>query len=123
MEDKKLYTMDEVVKLTGLSKHTILKAIKNGILVPKGLNKRPYRFGKKDVEFFCDTCSKVKAEADITELKLRIKKNKLLQQKFICDIRIARKRKDTVKEYEYTKKLIDLRIEALSFGSWYNKDE
>ena len=114
MEDKEFYSTDDVVFISGLSKPTVLKAIKIGTLKPAtvGKGRRSHKFSKEEVERFVKSLSK---SIDISkeDVSISIQKNKLLQQKKIAEILIARNRKNRVKAYELLSELIDLKLLAV----------
>jgi len=114
MEDKEFYSTDDVVFISGLSKPTVLKAIKIGTLKPTtvGKGRRSHKFSKEEVERFVKSLSK---SIDISkeDVSISIQKNKLLQQKKIAEILIARNRKNRVKAYELLSELIDLKLLAV----------
>lgn len=114
MEDKEFYSTDDVVFISGLSKPTVLKAIKIGTLKPSNVGKgrRSHKFSKEEVERFVKSLSK---SIDISkeDVSISIQKNKLLQQKKIAEILIARNRKNRVKAYELLSELIDLKLLAV----------
>jgi len=114
MENKEFYTTNEVVKLAGLPKHTILKAIKNGKIIPDviGRGRGPYKFNKKEVERFIASLSKSIPISE-KDILFNLEHNKLLQQKKITEILIARHKKDRIKSYELLSELIDIKMEAL----------